>query len=72
MEGFQEAMDKIKKQLLDGSSYLDIISIVGVSGIEKTIFAEKIYNDLIATLTLMFTQSVMRLKYIHGKSCLPS
>ncbi|KAG5604627.1 hypothetical protein H5410_026119 [Solanum commersonii] len=28
MEGFQEAMDKIKRQLLGGSSQLDIISIV--------------------------------------------
>ncbi|KAF3667246.1 putative receptor-like protein kinase HERK 1-like [Capsicum annuum] len=49
IEGFQEAMDKIKKQLLGRSSNLDIISIVGIPGIGKTTLAEKIYNDLIVT-----------------------
>ncbi|OIS95828.1 putative late blight resistance protein -like r1b-14 [Nicotiana attenuata] len=49
MEGFQEAMDKIKKQLLGGSSQLDIISVVGMAGIGKTTLAEKIYHDLIVT-----------------------
>ncbi|TMW97857.1 hypothetical protein EJD97_004905 [Solanum chilense] len=49
MEGFHEAMDKIKRQLLRRSSQLDIISIVGMPGIGKTTLAEKIYNNLIVT-----------------------
>ncbi|KAK6789092.1 hypothetical protein RDI58_012891 [Solanum bulbocastanum] len=49
MEGFQEAMDKIKRQLLRGSSQLDIISIVGMPGIGKSTLAEKFYNNLIVT-----------------------
>ncbi|CAN4121945.1 unnamed protein product [Withania somnifera] len=48
-EGFQEAMDKIKEQLLGGSPQLDVISLVGMPGIGKTTLAEKIYNDLIVT-----------------------
>ncbi|MCD9560517.1 hypothetical protein HAX54_019213 [Datura stramonium] len=33
-EGFQEAMDKIKEQLLGGSPQLDVISLVGMPGID--------------------------------------
>lgn len=40
-------MGKTKKHLLRGSSQQDIISIVGMPGLENTIVAEKIYNDLI-------------------------
>ncbi|PHT33412.1 hypothetical protein CQW23_25212 [Capsicum baccatum] len=48
-EGFQEAMDTIKEQLLGGSPQLDVISLVGMPGIGNTTLAEKIYNDLIVT-----------------------
>ncbi|KAF3656185.1 putative F-box/kelch-repeat protein SKIP11-like [Capsicum annuum] len=48
-EGFQEAMDTIKEQLLGGSPQLDVISLVGMPGIGKNTLAKKIYNDLIVT-----------------------
>ncbi|CAN4094682.1 unnamed protein product [Withania somnifera] len=54
---FQDVMEKIKKQLLGGSSQLEVISIVGMPGLGKTTLAEQIYND----------QSVADYFDVHGK-----
>ncbi|XP_016492709.2 putative late blight resistance protein homolog R1B-12 [Nicotiana tabacum] len=49
MEGFQDAKNILKDQLVKGSPHLDVISLVGMPGIGKTTIAEKIYNDPIVT-----------------------
>nr|XP_016492710.1 PREDICTED: putative late blight resistance protein homolog R1B-12 [Nicotiana tabacum]XP_016492711.1 PREDICTED: putative late blight resistance protein homolog R1B-12 [Nicotiana tabacum] len=49
MEGFQNAMNVLKNQLLEGSPQLDVISLVGVPGIGKTTLAKRIYNDPMVT-----------------------
>ncbi|CAN4121929.1 unnamed protein product [Withania somnifera] len=45
IEGFQDVTNVLKRQLLEGSPQLDVLSLVGMPGIGKTTIAETIYND---------------------------
>ncbi|XP_055809988.1 putative late blight resistance protein homolog R1B-16 [Solanum dulcamara] len=45
MVGFQEVMDTLRRQLISGSSHLDVISIVGMPGLGKTFLANKLFFD---------------------------
>lgn len=45
--GFEEKAEKIIDQLIGGQEELDIISVVGMPGLGKTTFAEKIFNHKI-------------------------
>ncbi|XP_055809990.1 putative late blight resistance protein homolog R1B-16 isoform X2 [Solanum dulcamara] len=45
MVGFQEVMDTLRRQLIRGSSHLDVISIVGMPGLGKTFLANKLFFD---------------------------
>ncbi|XP_055809523.1 putative late blight resistance protein homolog R1B-16 [Solanum dulcamara] len=45
MVGFQEVMHTLRRQLIRGSSELDVISIVGMPGLGKTFLANKLIFD---------------------------
>lgn len=59
MVGFQEVMDTLKRQLIRGSSHLDVISIVGMPGLGKTTLANKLFFD----------QSVVTHFNVHAQCC---
>jgi disease resistance protein RPM1 len=43
--GFDGGSEKLVRQLIEGSSKLDVFSIVGMGGLGTTTFAKKIYNN---------------------------
>ncbi|KAM3304312.1 hypothetical protein P3S67_015344 [Capsicum chacoense] len=45
MVGFQEVMNTLRRQLIRGSSNLDVVSIVGMPGLGKTTLANKLFFD---------------------------
>ncbi|XP_059317492.1 putative late blight resistance protein homolog R1B-16 [Lycium ferocissimum] len=59
MVGFEDVMDEVRDKLTEGSSCLDVISIVGMPGIGKTTLANKSY----------FNQSVVSHFDIRAQCC---
>lgn len=69
--GFEDVVENLRNQLLNGTKGQDVISIHGMPGLGKTTLANRLYSDRSGqlSLTLIFVLSVVCLKYIRIRTC---